>query len=65
MDLETPNVPEENIETIMQLLENPNSTLDKATFLSYYNEDYLQNSIPNVAVWIYDTFDYLRHFNLK
>lgn len=65
MDLETPNVPEENIETIMEVLANPNSTLDKATFLSYYNEDYLQNSIPNVAVWIYDTFDYLRHFKVK
>ena len=65
MDLEFPNIPEENIETIMEVLANPNSTLDKATFLSYYNEDYLQNSIPNVAVWIYDTFDYLRHFKVK
>jgi len=65
MDLEEPNIPEENIETVMELLANPNSTLDKATFLTYYNEDYLQNSIPNVAVWIYDTFDYLRHFKVK
>jgi DNA polymerase I len=65
MDLEDPNIPEENKETIQALLDTPNSTMDKATFLQYYNEDSLQNSITNVAVWIYDTFDYLRHFETK
>jgi hypothetical protein len=65
MDLEDPNIPEENIATIEALLQSPNSTMDKATFLQYYNEDSLQNSITNVAVWIYDTFDYLRHFRVK
>lgn len=65
MDLESPNIPEENVAVIEQVLANPSNTLDKAAFLHYYNEDYLQNSIPNVAMWIYDTFDYLRHFRVK
>ena len=65
MDLESPNVPESDIESIQEVLVNPSSTLDKATFLHYYNEDYLQNSIPNVQMWVYDTFKDLCHYKLK
>ena len=65
MDLETPNIPEDSILEIENVLHNPNAVLDKAKFLKYYNEDYLQNSIPNVAVWIYDIFQSLVIYTLK
>ena len=65
MDLHDVNLPEEDIVTVDNVINNPNSTLDKASFLKLYNEDYLGNSIPNVATWIYDTFDYLRHFKVN
>lgn len=65
MDLEFPNVPEHDITSIMEMLNNPRSVLDKATFLQYYNEDYLQNSIPNVQMWVYDTFKDLCAYKLK
>ncbi len=62
MDLENPNIPEDSKEVIDTVIKTPNSEMHKAPFLSLYNEDCLQNSIPNVAVWLYDTFDYLRFF---
>jgi DNA polymerase-1 len=65
MDLHDVNLPEEDIVTVDNVINNPNSTLDKASFLKLYNEDYLGNSIPNVSTWIYDTFDYLRHFKVN
>jgi len=65
MDLHDVNLPEEDIVTVDNVINNPNSVLDKASFLKLYNEDYLGNSIPNVSTWIYDTFDYLRHFKVN
>jgi len=65
MDLHDVNLPEEDIVTVDNVINNPNSTLDKASFLKLYNEDYLGNSIPNVSTWIYDTFDYLRYFKVN
>lgn len=62
MDLKNPNVPQESIKVIQDVLSNPNNTLLRPTFLELYAEDNLGNSIPNTQVWLHDTFDYLRHF---
>lgn len=65
MDLHNVNIPENDLVTVNHMVANPKSNLDKASFIKLYNEDSLGNSIPNVPVWIYDTFEYLRHFKVK
>ena len=57
MDLHNVNIPEEDVEVIEQVIENPRSNLDVATFVKLYNEDSLGNSIPNIQMWLYDTFN--------
>jgi DNA polymerase-1 len=64
MNLHEVNIPEEDLIRIQHVIDNPNMTVDKATFMKYYAEDCLGNSIPNVATWFYDTFQYLTGFKL-
>lgn len=61
MDLHSPNVPLEDINTINETLADPKRTLDRQTFLEMYSEDNLGNSIPNTSMWLFDVFDYLKN----
>lgn len=65
MDLSNPNIPEQDIQTIKEVLDNPNDHLDMMNFLKLYNEDTLGNSIPNTQMWLYDSFSNLRAFKKK
>jgi DNA polymerase-1 len=60
MDLHNVNIPEEDIEVIEDVMNNPKSTLDVPGFIRFYNEDTLGNSIPNVQMWLYDNFNKLK-----
>ena len=64
MDLKSPNIPEEAIDVIQDVLNNPNNKLYRQPFLDLYREDTLGNSIPNTQMWLFDTFDYLQHFKV-
>jgi hypothetical protein len=65
MDLSDPDIPENGIEEIETVLNNEPNRLDKLSFLKIYNEDRLQNSIPNVEIWLNEIFSYLHSFKLK
>jgi DNA polymerase-1 len=65
MDLSDPDIPEDSLEEIKQVLTNEPNKLDKLHFLKLYNEDRLQNSIPNVEIWLNEIFSYLQVYKLK
>lgn len=65
MDLSDPDMPEDSIEEIEQVLTNKPNKLDKLHFLKLYNEDRLGNSIPNVEIWLNEIFSYLQVYKLK
>ena len=65
MDLHSPNVPEEDILTIEDIIANPSKHIDRQSFLHMYAEDNLGNSIPNTAMWLFDVFDYITHIKNK
>jgi DNA polymerase-1 len=60
MNLSSPDIPEDSLEEIEQILNNKPNKLDKLHFLKLYNEDRLQNSIPNVEIWLTEIFSYLQ-----
>jgi len=62
MDLADPNIPEQDIKTIREVMDNPNDHLDILAFLRLYNEDTLGNSIPNTREWLYTAFNNLKVF---
>lgn len=65
MDLHSPNVPEEDILAIQNVIANPSKRIDRQSFLNMYSEDNLGNSIPNTAMWLFDVFDYITHIKNK
>ena len=56
MDLQDPNVPEEDAERLDGLINNPRNNYDPAGFLKLYKEDQLGKSILNPQVWLGETF---------
>jgi len=60
MDLHEPNIPEEALEEINNLVLNPNRELNSQEFIKLYNEDELGNSIANVPAWLYNNFNHLK-----
>lgn len=56
MDLTNPNIPEDSIAEIHQMLENPNKTFRSKEFMSLYEEDDLGNSISNLQTWLHNNF---------
>lgn len=62
MDLKNPNVPEEAQEEIKSVLLNPNKAFYSQEFVSLYNEDDLGNAIPNVQMWLFNTFNELQKY---
>ena len=65
MDLHSPNVPEEDVLSIENIIANPSKHIDRQSFLNMYSEDNLGNSIPNTAMWLFDVFDYITHIKNK
>ena len=65
MDLTNPDLPEDSLEEIEQVLTNKPNKLDKLHFLKLYNEDRLGNSIPNTEIWLNEIFSYLQVYKLK
>jgi len=65
MDLSDPDISEDSLEEIDQVLFNEPSKLDKLHFLKLYNEDRLGNSIPNTEIWLNEIFSYLQVYKLK
>lgn len=65
MDLTNPNIPEDNILEIDEVLTTEPNKLDKLHFLKLYNEDKLGNSIPNTEFWLTEIFSYLQAYKLK
>jgi len=65
MDLSNPDLPEDSLEEIEQVLTNEPNRLDKLHFIKLYNEDRLGNSIPNVEIWLNEIFSYLQVYKLK
>ena len=59
LDLSNPTLSEKMIEELDNILDNPNSSLNKKEFLDMYYEDNLGNSIPNVENWLVSIFTYL------
>ena len=65
MDLSNPDIPENSITEIDEILNNEPEKLDKLHFLKLYNEDKLGNSIPNVEFWLTEIFSYLQAYKIK
>ena len=65
MDLVNVNIPEEDVETIQAVLDNPNDQMNSLAFLRLYNEDSLGNSIPNTQMRLHSTFNNLKVFKKK
>jgi DNA polymerase-1 len=62
MDLKNPNIPEEALEEINNVLLNPFKVYDSQKFLTLYHEDELGNSIQNVQSWLFNHFHNLQKY---
>jgi DNA polymerase-1 len=60
MDLHEPNIPEEALEEINNLILNPNRELNSQEFIKLYHEDDLGNSINNLQAWLFNNFNHLK-----
>ena len=63
MDLKDPNIPEESIVEIREMVDNPNKGFYPQEFTKLYNEDELGNSIQNLQQWLYDKFNELQKYS--
>jgi ethanolamine utilization cobalamin adenosyltransferase len=62
MDLRNPNIPEDSIEDIHQLIENPSKVLKSKEFMKMYEEDGLGGAINNLQTWIFSNFNNLSKY---
>jgi DNA polymerase-1 len=62
MDLRDPNIPEDGIEEIKSVLLKPNKGFSSQDFISLYKEDDLNNSIPNLQMWLFSSFNELTKY---
>lgn len=65
MDLENPNIPEEDRQVLDYVIANPNSSYNPSTFLELYKEDQLGKTLINPHLWLSETFAKLSKFELK
>jgi DNA polymerase-1 len=56
MDLENPNIPEDDQIWLENMLLNPKKSFDSTEFIRLYNEDDLGNSITNLQNWLHEKF---------
>jgi DNA polymerase-1 len=64
MDLKDPNIPEESQDEINSVILNANKHFDSQKFIRLYNEDKLDNSIPNLQMWLFSSFNELRKYTV-
>jgi len=62
MDLKDPNIPEEGKEEIKSVLLNPNKRFSSQDFVELYREDDLNNAIPNLQMWLFNSFNELQKY---
>lgn len=65
MDLENPNIPEQDRQSLDQVVVNPNNHFDANCFLELYKEDQLGKTLLNPQLWLGETFAKLVKFELK
>lgn len=62
MDLRNPNVPDQDVDELASMIENPNRTLRTVEFKTMYNDDLLGGSIHNLDMWLFNNFRNLSKF---
>ena len=62
MDLENPNIPEDGIKEINNMILEPYKQFNWQEFVKLYNEDDLGNSIPNLQTWLFNNFHTLSKY---
>jgi 5'-3' exonuclease len=62
MDLKEPNISDEAKEEIKSVLLNPNKSFSFQDFVELYKEDDLGNSIPNLEMWLFNSFNELQKY---
>jgi DNA polymerase-1 len=62
MDLKDPNIPEDGKEEIKSVLLNPNKNFNSQDFVHLYREDDLNNAIPNLEMWLFNSFNELQKY---
>ena len=65
MDLQDPNIPEEDVERLDELILNPKASFDPDTFVRLYKEDQLGKSILNPQSWVNEVFLKLVEYKIK
>jgi len=62
MDLRNPNIPEDSLVEIHNMIESPTKTLDSKEFIRMYEEDQLGGAINNLQNWIFSNFHSLAKY---
>jgi 5'-3' exonuclease len=62
MDLRNPNIPEDSLVDIHQMIDNPRKVLESKEFMKMYEEDGLGGSISNLQNWIFTNFHNLSKY---
>jgi len=63
MDLDEPNIPEESIKEVDNMMANPNKGYYPTEFTEMYEEDQLGQSITNLPTWLFTNFKYLASYS--
>jgi len=62
MDLKTLNIPEYEMERLDKLINDKPNIFNKTKFINYYTDDKLENSIPNLNMWLTNNFEPLNKY---
>lgn len=62
MDLRNPNIPEDSLVDIHQMIDNPRKVLESKEFMKMYEEDGLGGAISNLQNWIFTNFHNLSKY---
>lgn len=65
MDLENPNIPDEDKEVLNAIVANPSSTFNPDGFVKLYHEDQLGKTFVSPHLWLSETFAKLLQFELQ
>lgn len=62
MDLKNPNIPEQEKTKLDNLVLDKPYNFNKSKFINYYTQDKLENSIPNLNMWLTNNFEPLNKY---
>ena len=65
MDLQNPNIPEEDAEKLNRLINNARNQFHPVVFLELYKEDQLGKTILNPNIWVNEIFSKLSEYKIK